>query len=137
MKILVGFTTTPEGQAALRHAVAEAKQHAAGLVIAHYEQVTPPVGDVPERYRGAEQRLDALRDELDAEGIDVTTRSEIGVATVSSKLLQVAEDEAVDLIVIGLRRRTPVGKLVLGSTAQEVLLGAGCPVLAVKRDQTA
>lgn len=137
MKILVGFTTTPEGQAALRQAAAEAKEHSATLLIAHYEQVTPPVGDVPERYRNAEERLEALRGEFAAEGIDVVTRSQIGVATVSSRLLQVAEDEAVDLIVIGLRRRTPVGKLVLGSTAQEVLLGAGCPVLAVKRDQTA
>ncbi len=47
-------------------------------------------------------------------------------------LIAVAEEVDADLIVIGLRRRTPVGKLIMGSNAQQVLLDAGCPVLAVK-----
>ena len=47
-------------------------------------------------------------------------------------ILQAATGEGAELIVIGLRHRSPVGKLLLGSTAQEVLLGAECAVLAVK-----
>ena len=47
-------------------------------------------------------------------------------------LVSVAEAHDAELIVIGLRRRTPVGKLILGSNAQRVLLDAHCPVLAVK-----
>ena len=47
-------------------------------------------------------------------------------------LIGIAEDSDADLIVIGLRRRTPVGKLILGSNAQRILLDAPCPVLAVK-----
>ncbi len=49
-------------------------------------------------------------------------------------LVSVAESHDADLIVIGLRRRTPVGKLILGSNAQRVLLDAHCPVLAVKAE---
>jgi nucleotide-binding universal stress UspA family protein len=47
-------------------------------------------------------------------------------------LLKVAEEVSAELIIIGLRRRSPVGKLILGSTAQRILLDAPCPVLAVK-----
>ncbi len=49
-------------------------------------------------------------------------------------LLAVAEEVDPALIVIGLRRRTPVGKLILGSNAQRILLDAHAPVLAVKSD---
>ena len=47
-------------------------------------------------------------------------------------LISIAEASDAELIVIGLRRRTPVGKLILGSNAQRILLDAHCPVLAVK-----
>ena len=53
----------------------------------------------------------------------------------ATDLLEVAEQVNADLIVIGLRRRSPVGKLLLGSNAQKILLEAGIPVLAVKPTQ--
>jgi nucleotide-binding universal stress UspA family protein len=49
-------------------------------------------------------------------------------------LLQVADETGAELIVIGLRKRTPVGKLIMGSNAQRILLEARCPVLAVKAE---
>jgi nucleotide-binding universal stress UspA family protein len=48
------------------------------------------------------------------------------------QVLSVAEEVSADLVVIGMRRRTPVGKLLMGSVAQRILLGAECAVLAVK-----
>ena len=50
----------------------------------------------------------------------------------ADEILRIAADRGADLIVIGLRRRSPVGKLFLGSTAQQMLLDAPCAVLAVK-----
>ena len=50
-------------------------------------------------------------------------------------LIAVADEVGADFIVIGLRRRTPVGKLILGSNAQRILLDAPCPVLAVKAEE--
>ena len=46
--------------------------------------------------------------------------------------MAVADEVDADMIVIGLRRRTPVGKLIMGSNSQSILLDASCPVLAVK-----
>ncbi|MEN8584045.1 universal stress protein [Burkholderia sp. RS01] len=50
----------------------------------------------------------------------------------ANEVLDAAEKYRAELIVIGLRKRTPVGKLIMGSTAQQILLEASCPVLAVK-----
>ena len=53
----------------------------------------------------------------------------------SEEIVRAADEARADLIVIGLRHRSPVGKLLMGSTAQSVLLDAECPVLAVKGER--
>ena len=50
----------------------------------------------------------------------------------ASDILEVATQREAELVVIGLRRRSPVGKFMLGSNSQAILLSAECPVLAVK-----
>ena len=50
----------------------------------------------------------------------------------STGVIKVAAEVDATLVVLGIRRRTPVGKLLMGSVAQRVLLDAECPVLAVK-----
>lgn len=135
MKILVGYTPTPEGRAALRSAAAEARLRGAALVIVYYVRVAVARGDVGKEFRAAEAELEQRRVEFQREGLTVTVRSAMGVRSASSEVLDIAEAEDVELIVIGLRKRSPVGKLVMGSAAQEILLAADCPVLAVKRDE--
>ncbi len=67
--------------------------------------------------------------EVDAAPRATRVRVEIGDPAVT--VHQVAQEEDADLIVIGIRNRSRVGKLILGSSAQEILLGAPCPVLGV------
>lgn len=53
-------------------------------------------------------------------------------ASAADAVLQAAGEHEAELIVIGIRRRSPVGKALLGSAAQDILLAADCPVLGVK-----
>ena len=50
----------------------------------------------------------------------------------AGEIVDLATELDADMIVIGMRRRSPVGKLFLGSAAQDVLLNASVPVLAVR-----
>ena len=69
-------------------------------------------------------------------GVEVTIQQAVSSGDVAGELLKAAAAEDVILIVLGLRRRSPVGKLILGSTAQRVLLESPVPVLAVKAPAT-
>ncbi|MGZ5382616.1 MAG: universal stress protein [Acidimicrobiia bacterium] len=130
MKIVVGFIKNAAGNAALDRAIEEAQLRQAELVVVHSMEG----GDK----EGAEEVL-AYREELEAVarrlvGLDIPHEIHEFVRgqSPSEDLIQCARDEGADLIVIGLRRRSPVGKLLMGSNAQEILLDAECPVLAVK-----
>jgi nucleotide-binding universal stress UspA family protein len=81
-----------------------------------------------------EVETDNLAAELGASGVSYEIRTPADVHDSAEELIRIAETTAADFIVIGLRRRSPVGKLLLGSNAQRVLLDAACPVLAVKAE---
>lgn len=72
-----------------------------------------------------EELVSGLADELDA-------RVEEGTGDLAEDLIRTATSTHAELIVIGLRKRSPVGKLILGAGAQRILVEAPCPVLAVK-----
>lgn len=130
MAIVVGFLKTPEGEAAVDAAVEEARMRGSDLVVVHSmrEAPTTRVDDVLD-YR---EELARLRERLGAAGVRADVHELVRGNDPATDLLAVAEQVAAELIVIGVRRRSPVGKLLLGSTAQRVLLDADCPVLAVK-----
>ncbi len=129
MKVLVGFIKSAEGEAALEAAIAEAKLRSGTLVVVHSLMGGGRDEDKLPEYTTALREVD---ERLTAEGVDHEIRELVRGNSPGDDLLRFADDEGVDLIVIGVRRRSPVGKLVLGSNAQDVLLGASCPVLAVK-----
>ena len=117
--IVVGYSAKPEGRAALQRALSEAKLRGAALVVVDTSR------DV---------ETDDLAAELGASGVSYEIRTSADVHDSAEELIKIAETTAADFIVIGLRRRSPVGKLLLGSNAQRVLLDAACPVLAVKAE---
>ncbi len=121
--VVVGYVPKPEGDAALDKAIQEAELRGADLVVVHSYRAHDDQG---------EPDLGAARARLDASGLTYEIRPLVRGFEASEDLVGVAESSDADLIVIGLRRRTPVGKLILGSNAQRVLLDAPCPVLAVK-----
>jgi nucleotide-binding universal stress UspA family protein len=123
--IVVSYVDKPEGWAALRRAVAEAKLRRARLVVVCARQVADPEADL---------RLRAARAELESDGLPCAVEMTPADREPADGLITVAEREGADFIVIGLRRRSVVGKLILGSNAQRVLLDAPCPVLAVKAE---
>jgi nucleotide-binding universal stress UspA family protein len=82
--------------------------------------------------------LDALTARLESEGVPHRIRHlDIGSGTASDAILRVAEEVDAELLVVGIHRRSPVGKVLLGSNAQRILLNATCPVLAVRAESTA
>jgi nucleotide-binding universal stress UspA family protein len=132
--IVVGYVPKAEGRAALRRAAEEARLRGAHLVVINSARGGRDF-DADEAIR-SDAELDAVRSQLAESGVDAEVRQLVRGLDAADDLIAVAKETSADFIVIGLRRRTPVGKLILGSNAQRILLDAPCPVLAVKSDET-
>lgn len=131
--IVVGYVPKPEGRAALRRAAEEARLRGAHLVVVNSARGGRDFE--AEDAARSEAELDEVRSQLSQAGVEGEVRQLIRGADVAEDLIAIAEENAADFIVIGLRRRSPVGKLILGSNAQRILLDAPCPVLCVKADE--
>ena len=127
MTVVVGYIPDEYGEAALTAGIEEAERRGAELVV-----VNSTKGDalVDRRFVG-QAGLAELEERLSGVGVAHQVRQTLGV-DVAQEILRVAADTNADVIVIGMRHRTPVGKLIMGSVAQQILLDARCWVLAVK-----
>lgn len=85
--------------------------------------------DEPQRLKSTESDLEKHSVSLRQEGYDVTYECNLIVVAAAADLVRIADEQKADLIIIGLAKRTRVGKALMGSDAQRVLLGAPCPVL--------
>lgn len=133
MTIVVGFVPRPEGRAALRRAVVEAALRDEDLLV-----INAARGQAwAEAGYAEEQDLAAVRDILTGAGVRFDVRQVVRGKDPADEVVDAAEAVGAALIVIGLRRRSAVGKVILGSTSQRILLEAGCAVLTVKADHTA
>jgi nucleotide-binding universal stress UspA family protein len=129
--IVVGYLPTAEGAAAFEYAKQWAEENGATLVVVN----TGRNGDYAHPNFATSQDMDAISAELDDVGVEHELLQPTDGKPAADAILGAAATHAADMIIIGLRRRTPVGKLITGSTAQQVLLDAPCPVLTVKAQQ--
>ena len=128
MVLVVGYVPKPEGRAALDRAIEEAKLRGGRLVVVNASR-----GDalVDAGYAGV-QEVELVKNRLDESGVPYELRQLVRGHEPAEEVVELAEEVGAELIVIGMRHRTAVGKFLLGSTAQRILLDAPCPVLAVK-----
>ncbi len=119
MAVVVGYAGTDEGRAALERAVAEAGQRGTSLRVVDTGREPLAPGE-----------LDA---ELASAGVEFEAVAPAAVRDAADEVIAAAE--GAELVVIGLRRRSAVGKLILGANATRILLESPCPVLTVKPGQ--
>ena len=128
MTIVVGYIPSPQGLAAVDAAIEEAQRRSDRLVVVN----SGVLGDYSGPSFADPKDLDALDAQLGEKGIEHEVRQSTRGLAPAEEILSVAAEVNADLIVIGVRKRSPLGKVVTGSTAQQVLLDATCAVLAVK-----
>jgi nucleotide-binding universal stress UspA family protein len=128
MTVLLAWIHTPDGNAALAAAVQEARSRATDAVVVN---VTRPVAEV-NAPMSAEQGLDAVGALFQRAGVEVEVRQLPASLDRAGDILAVVSEIQPELVVIGMRRRSPVGELMLGGTSQRIIRGAECPVLVVK-----
>ena len=130
MIVVTGFIRSAEGREALKRSIEEVRQRGGRLIVVHSSEggTSESAVDV----LADNEELERIHAELSAEGIDHEVMDFARGSTPAEDVVSVANESKADLIVIGLRRRSLVGKLLLGSNAQDILMQADCPVLVVK-----
>ena len=133
MAIVVGYAATDEGRAALERAADEARSRGVRLLVVDSTRPDRAFRRTsPEDAARAEDDLREVSAGLARSGVEHDVRRPSPTPDPAEDIIAAALESGAELIVIGLRRRTPVGKLLLGSNAQRILLDAPCPVLAVR-----
>lgn len=128
MSVLIAYVPTPIGEAALEAAITEAKLRNLPLIVLNSTN-SEGIGD---HNFADDAAAAALRARLQETGVEFQLLRTHGTREPAEVIVSTAHEMLAHLIVIGLRKRSPVGKLLMGSTAQRILLDAHCPVLAVK-----
>ena len=128
MTILVAYVPRPEGQAALDKGIEIAQRRNERLVV-----VNASPGDKKEDASFADvQDFERVQELLENTGLDAEVKQFVRGKNAVEEIEALVESLSASLLIIGMRKRSPVGKLIMGSVAQELLLSVSCPVLAVK-----
>lgn len=127
MTILVAYVARPEGQAALDKGIEIATRRNEALVVVNAGPGGKDDTGVVDGYEG-----ERLAERLAKLPVPAEFKHFVRGRSAVEEIEELVQQLQVSVLVIGLRRRTAVGKLLLGSTAQEILMTVSCPVLCVK-----
>ena len=128
MIIVIGYSPSKPGQAALLAGIEEAQRRGASLVVLNTSR-----GDAlsdPGYAQPAD--LEWVRTTCTEAGVEFSVRQEVRGRDAAEEIVNLLHEVKADLCVIGIRRRSSVGKLLLGSNAHRILMEAPCHVLSVK-----
>jgi len=130
MKIMVGY----DGSNAAKNALTLAKIHAKAFKAKVYILSSMVKGSERhvEEIRNTEHELEYIKSQFEEENISCETHLLIRGLTPGDDLVQFAKDNNADEIIVGIEKKSKVGKFVFGSNAQYVILEAHCPVVTVK-----
>ncbi|GAA4284822.1 universal stress protein [Brevibacterium daeguense] len=131
MTILVGYTPSPEGMAAVKFGIRQAKAFDDTLLV-----LNAGIGEaIDELGVASKDDLKEVAGALEAAGVKHELKQFLRGNDAVDEILALAEaTPEVWMIVIGSRKRSPVGKLIMGSTAQRIILDAEVPVVSVKAE---
>jgi nucleotide-binding universal stress UspA family protein len=130
MTILVAYVPRPEGQTALEKGIEIAKERNETLIVVN----ATPGGTGEDPSRADAQDVERVEQLLSVSGINAEFKQFVRGKNAVEELEEMVATYQVSLLVIGLRKRSAVGKLIMGSMAQEILMNIPCPILTVKAD---
>ena len=130
MKILVGYDGSKVAEEVLKVAHKHALAFKADVYIMTSLEQSPTLKK--EDIDKAEGKLENLRKPFKTDGIACEIQTSVSYESPGEDIVRFAKNNAIEEIIMGVKRRSKVGKLVFGSTAQYVILNAPCPVLTVR-----
>ncbi|MGZ3196816.1 MAG: universal stress protein [Croceibacterium sp.] len=130
MTIIVAYAPRSEGRAALEKGIEIARRRNEHLLVVN--AISGKDQDDPSRTDVAE--IEAVEKRLATSGLAAEFKQFVRGKNAVTEIVELAESPKVSLVIVGLRKRSPVGKLIMGSVSRDILLSVACPVLAVKGD---
>ena len=130
MKILVGYEESKVAEEALKLALKHARVFGADIFIVTSLEQSHELGK--EDIEVAEDKLEKLKISYKIDDLHCETHVIVSLLTPGENLVQFAQENDIDEIFIGVKKRSKVGKLMFGSNAQYVILEAPGPVVTVK-----
>jgi nucleotide-binding universal stress UspA family protein len=130
MKILVAYKGTKESQLALALAKTHSRSFNAEILLVSSSEGGK--GEDPEEISKITHMLEETKAALDQEGIPCEVNQLARGLSPGEDIVFFADENNVDLIYVGIQKKSRTSKLLLGSTAQYIILKASCPVISVK-----